>query len=137
MTLAFDRMDPSSTVGGASKEAGPSCSVSGDAAKGLVGVPEDEVVPVVTGPELGEAGGKEGGSSLKPGLLGEGSRAAGERARLAYRERESDVTVMSQCSSVHTSRGQQRPPGLTWSFSISAEFLLALVGRGEVTPAGC
>lgn len=128
-------------MGGASKEAGPSCSVSGDAAKGLVGVPEDEVVPVVTGPELGEAGGKEGGSSLKPGLLGEGSRAAGERARLAYRERESDVTVMSQCSSLSTpaegSRVQQRPPGLTWSFSISAEFLLALVGRGEVTPAGC
>lgn len=107
LTLAFDRMDPSSTVGGASKEAGPSCSVSGDAAKGLVGVPEDEVVPAVTGLEPGEAGGKEGGSSLKPGLLGEGSRAAGERARLA------------------------------WSFSISAEFLLALVGRGEVTPAGC
>ena len=76
-------MDPSSTVGGASKEAGPSCSVSG-----LVGVPEDGLVPTVTGPEPGEAGGKEGGSSLKPGLLGEGSRAEGDRARLAYPERE-------------------------------------------------
>lgn len=94
-------MDPSATVGGASKVAGPSSSVNGETITGLVGVVVEEVV---TG---AEAGGKAGGSSLKPGLFGEVNMAEGERARLA------------------------------WSFSIRAEFLLALVGRGEVTPGGC
>lgn len=53
---------------------------------------------------------------------------------------ESDVSVMSECSSPSTpaesSRVQQKPPGLTWSFSIRAEFLLA-AGTGEVTPGDC
>ena len=98
--LSFDRMDPSVVVGGASKEEGPSSSVNGDtAAMGLVGVAVDKVVTMVTGAEeTGDNGGKEGDSSLKPGLFGEGRRAEGERARLAYREREreSDVMVMSR-----------------------------------------
>lgn len=85
-------MDPSATVGGASKEAGPSPSVSGEMATGLVGV--DEVVTMVTGTELGGGGAKEGGSSLKPGLFGEGSRAEGDRARLAYERGGGDVRVM-------------------------------------------
>lgn len=82
--LSFDRMDPSPTVGGASNEVGPSSSVNGEAATGLVGVGVDK------GVTEGEGGGKAGGSSLKPGLFGEGSRAVGERARLActVRERE-------------------------------------------------
>lgn len=80
-------MDPSPTSGGASKEVGPSSSVNGEVATGLVGVDVDKVVTVVTGAVPGEGGGKTGGSSLKPGLFGEGSRAVGERARLAYTER--------------------------------------------------
>lgn len=104
LMLSFDKMDPSATVGGASKETGPSSSVNGGtAATGLEGVAVDEVVSAVTGAEAGEGGVKAGGSSLKPGLFGEGCRAEGDRARLA------------------------------WSFSIRAEFLLALAGRGEVT----
>lgn len=51
--LAFDRMDPSSTVGGASKEAGPSSSVTG-----LVGVAAEEPITGVAGLEPGEEGGK-------------------------------------------------------------------------------
>lgn len=78
-------------AGGASKETGPSSSVKGEEATGLVGVPDAEVVAVVTGPELGtgpgpepgEGGVKFGGSSLKPGLFGEGSRAVGDKTRLA------------------------------------------------------
>lgn len=79
--LMLDRIDPSAAVGGASKEAGPSSSVTGVAATGQVGLAKDEVVSVVTGAEPGEGGLKLGGSSLKPGLFGEG--AEGERARLA------------------------------------------------------
>lgn len=50
--LMFDRMDPSSATGGASNEAGPSTSVNGEVATGLVGV------TVVTGVEPGEGAGK-------------------------------------------------------------------------------
>lgn len=46
--LSFERMDPSATVGGVSKEAGPSSSVNGEATTGLVGVGVDEVVTVET-----------------------------------------------------------------------------------------
>lgn len=76
--LSLDRMDPSPTEGGASKEAGPSCADISLVATGLVGV-----VAVVTTAELGEDEGKTGDSSLKPGLFGEGSRTPGERTRLA------------------------------------------------------
>ncbi len=70
---------------------------------GLVGVVVVEVVTVVTGLALGEHGGKAGGSSLKPGLFGEGSRAEGERARLACAERERErERVRSECSSLCT-----------------------------------
>lgn len=79
----LDRTDPSATVGGASKEMGPSSSVPGVAATGLVGVAVDKVVTVVTGAEPGDGGVKAGGSSLKPGLFGEGSWVEGERAREA------------------------------------------------------
>lgn len=79
--LTLDRMDPSAAVGGASKEAGPSSSVTRVVVTVPVGVAKDEVVSVVTGTEPGEGGVKVGGSSLKPGLFGEG--AEGERARLA------------------------------------------------------
>lgn len=106
LMLVFDRMDPSSTVGGASNEAGPSSSVHGEVAvSGLAGGVAEEIPE--NGAEPGEGGVKAGGSSLKPGLFGEGRRVVGERERLA------------------------------WSFSMRAEFLLALVGRGEVTPGGC
>lgn len=76
----LDRMDPSATARGSSKETGPSSSVTGEAVSGLVGVAVEEVV---TGVLLGESGVKLGGTSLKPGLFGEGSIAEGERARLA------------------------------------------------------
>lgn len=104
--LILDRMVPSAAVGGASKEAGPS-SAEGEGMTGVMGVGvEGVVVAVVEGVEPEEGVGKVGGRSLKPGLFGEGSSAVGERARLAC------------------------------SFSIRAEFLLALAGRGEVIPAG-
>lgn len=78
--LTLDRMDPSAPVRGSSKETGPSSSVTGEAVTGLVEVAVDGVV---TGVEPGESGVKVGGSSLKPGLFGEGSMVVGERARLA------------------------------------------------------
>lgn len=97
--LSFDKIVPSPTVGGASKEEGPSSSVNGEAATGLVGVGVDDVIVPATGAELGEGRVKAGGSSRKPGLLGDGSKAVGERARLActVRERGSrhDVMAMS------------------------------------------
>lgn len=86
--LSFDRVDPSPTAGAASKEAGPSSSVAGQRAAGLAGVGVDGLVAVVAEAEQGDGGGKAGGSSLKPGLLGEGSRATGDRARLACAGRE-------------------------------------------------
>lgn len=107
LLLTFDRMDPSVAVGGASKEEGPSSSVNGEATAGLVVVGVDGVMAAeVTGLDPGDCGGKVGGSSLKPGLFGEVSMAGGERDRLAC------------------------------SFSIRAEFLLVLAGRGEVPPTG-
>lgn len=101
--LSLDKIIPSSTVGGASKEEGFSCVVDGDAGVGLVGVTvvEDGVTGGETGVEPAEDGGKEGWMSRKPGLLGDDSRAVGERARLACRVRRdregrSDVTMMSR-----------------------------------------
>lgn len=88
--LAFDRVDPSDTTGGSSKEAGPSSSVSGEARTGLVGVGVVGVVAAVTKAEPGEGGGKAGGNIRKPGLFGEAIRAPGDRARLACSS-ESDV----------------------------------------------
>lgn len=94
-------MVPSARVGGASKEEGLSCLVNGDAGMGLVGVVvDDSVTGGETGEEPAEDGGKDGWMSRKPGLLGDGSRAVGERAKLACtarqdREDRSDVTVMS------------------------------------------
>lgn len=59
--LSLDKMVPSATAGGASKEEGLSCSVSSDAGMGLVGVVVDDGV---TGGEPGvepvEDRGKEG-----------------------------------------------------------------------------
>lgn len=52
---------------------------------GLVGVTAGMGVTVVTatvGPQ-GEGGVKEGGSTLMPGLLGEGRKAEGDNVRLA------------------------------------------------------
>lgn len=94
--LVFDRMDPSSTVGGASNEAGPSSSVHGEVAvSGLAGGVAEEIPE--NGAEPGEGGVKAGGSSLKPGLFGEGRRVVGERERLAYTHThthsQSDVRV--------------------------------------------
>lgn len=85
--LAFDSIDVSPTTGGSSKEAGPSSSVNGEVGPGLVGVGVEEAVTAVTEGETG--GGKAGGNILKPGLIGDGIRAPGERTRLACsRERE-------------------------------------------------
>lgn len=111
--LKLNRMDPSAAVGGASKEAGFSSSVDGEGVTGLVHAEEEAV------------------TSLKPGLFGPG--AVGERARLAYRERE------RECSSLSTPAGGsrvQQQTELTWSFSMRAEFLFALEGTGEVTAGG-
>lgn len=99
--LSLDKMVPSSTVGGASKEEGPSCLVNGDAGMGLVGVVVDDCVAGgETGEEPAEDGGKEGWMSRKPGLLGDDSRVVGERAKLACTVRQgenrSDVTMMSR-----------------------------------------
>lgn len=112
LMLTFDRMAPSPTMGGASKEVGPSSSVTREVATGLVGVAADGVVTVVTGLEPGEDAGKAGGNSLKPGLFGEGRRAEGERARFACTERESEVRVQF---SILTSRGQQSQTENTWT----------------------
>lgn len=123
--MMFGRMEPSVTAGVSSKEAGVSSSVSGvEAEVGLVGVSEGEVVTVEAGAEPGEGGVKPGGSSLKPGLFGDG--AEGERARLDCRGREGKRVRVQLF--IHTSRGHQSSPGLTWSFSIRAEFLLTLDG---------
>lgn len=68
--LMLCRTDPSNTVAGSSKEAGPSVSVTGEEATGLVGVAEDEVVTEVAGGvEPGEGRGKLRGSILMPGLF--------------------------------------------------------------------
>lgn len=87
LMLSFDKMVPSATVGGASKEEGPSSSVNGDTSKGLVGVVVDDGVTGVTGvtglEPVEEGRGNEGWMSRNPGLLGDGSRAVGERAKLA------------------------------------------------------
>lgn len=99
--LSLDKMVPSTTVGGASKEEAISCLVNGNAGTGLVGVVvEDGVTGGETGVTPAEDPGKEGWMSRKPGLLGDGSRAVGERARLACTVRQdrgdrSDVTMMS------------------------------------------
>lgn len=42
LMLSLDKMAPSATVGGASKEEGPSCLVNGDVGMGLVGVVVDD-----------------------------------------------------------------------------------------------
>lgn len=81
--LMLVRMDPSATVGGSSKEVGRSSWVNGWTVTGLVGVAVDEEVTVASGAEPGKGGTKEGGSILRPGLFGDGSRAVGERTRLA------------------------------------------------------
>lgn len=57
------RTDPSATVAGSSKEAGPSVSVTGEVT-GLVGVTE-----VAGGAEPGEGRAKLRGSILMPGLF--------------------------------------------------------------------
>lgn len=101
LMLSLDKMVPSATVGGTSKEEGPSRLVIGDAGIGLVGVVvEDGVTGGETGVEPAEDGGNEGWMSRKPGLLGDDIRAVGERAKLACtvrqdREDRSDVTMMS------------------------------------------
>lgn len=61
LMLSLDKMVPSATVGGASKEEGLSCSVIGDAGMGLVGVVVDDgVTGGDTGVEPAEDRGKEG-----------------------------------------------------------------------------
>lgn len=80
----LSNMDPSVTVGGASKEVGPSSSVSGEAMTGLVGVTVHEDV---SGAEPGEVGVRVGGSSLRPGLFGEGIGLVPGRTREAYRKK--------------------------------------------------
>lgn len=91
----LSNMDPSVTVGGASKEVGPSSSVSGEAMTGLVGVTVHEEVTTVSGAEPGEVGVRVGGSSLKPGLFGEGIGLVPGRTREAYRKKERE-RLMSQ-----------------------------------------
>lgn len=99
----LDRMEPSEVEGGASKEAGPS-SVCGEVAMGLVGGVGGVGVTEVVG-----ARGKEGGSSRKPGLFGDGSRAEGDRARLAWGGQRGMMSEGDVVSDDVTSRG----PGLT------------------------
>lgn len=74
----LDRVEPSATVGGASKETGPSSSVNGEARTGLSSSGD----AAVTEEEPGEVGGNAGGNNRKPGLFGEGC-GEGERAREA------------------------------------------------------
>ncbi|TNN43925.1 hypothetical protein EYF80_045887 [Liparis tanakae] len=79
-------MDPSSAVGGASNEARPSSSVHGEVAvSGLAGGVAEKIPE--NGAEPGEGGVKAGGSSLKPGLIGEGRRVEGERASIVWTSR--------------------------------------------------
>lgn len=59
--LSLDKMAPSATVGGPSKEEGLSCSVNGDIGMGLDGVVMDDGVSgEETGVEPAEDTGKEG-----------------------------------------------------------------------------
>lgn len=96
--LILGSRDPSVGVAGTSKVAGVSSSLS-DRGRGAL-LTGEVGVTVVTGGmgEQVEVGVKEGGNSFSPGLLGEGRREQGDKARLAC------------------------------SFSIRAEFLLVLAG---------
>lgn len=126
--LMLCRTDPSATVAGSSKEAGPSVSVTGEVT-GLVGVAEDEVVTEVAGgAEPGEGRGKLRGSILMPGLFigGPVGESTSSACKVMSERCQNDVRVMSV--HVYTSRGQQKPAGLTWIFSIRPEFLLTLTG---------
>lgn len=86
------RMAPSAAEGGASKETGPSSSITGED-KGLVGLPRDTVVTVETSAEAGEGGVKVRGVALMPGLFRGGP--VGERVRLALEKKKENIRV--QC----------------------------------------
>lgn len=111
LMLVLDSVEASPTTGGSSKEAGPSSSVNGGGEAGLVGVCVEDAVTMVTGAELGDGRGKAGGNILKPGLIGEGIRAPGDKARLAC----SSETVMGcpGCQRTAPFPRQQNAPGLT------------------------
>lgn len=96
--LMLCRTDPSATVAGSSKEAGPSVSVTGEVT-GLVGVAEDEVVTEVAGgAEPGEGRGKLRGSILMPGLFigGPVGESTSSACKVMSERCQSDVRTMSE-----------------------------------------